>query len=173
MQPRKSAFTLIELLVVIAIIAILAAILFPVFAQAREKARAITCVSNLKQISLSLAMYNQDYDEMMVSIFEDWHQPATAWDTCDAPSPYEISVAPYVKNKPVYICPSDAVQRAGNNCFMNQEDYNAAQVAGNQIRSYGYVCNINTEQGDAAGTSPDPNTGMSAWSAGYSIASFD
>ncbi len=60
---KKQAFTLIELLVVIAIIAILAAILFPVFAQAREKARAITCISNLKQIGLALHMYDQDYDE--------------------------------------------------------------------------------------------------------------
>src|SRR5438046_2505462 len=59
----KRAFTLIELLVVIAIIAILAAILFPVFAQAREKARSITCTSNLKQLSLAWLMYAQDYDE--------------------------------------------------------------------------------------------------------------
>ena len=59
----RSAFTLIELLVVIAIIAILAAILFPVFAQAREKARAITCVSNLKQEALGVMQYTQDYDE--------------------------------------------------------------------------------------------------------------
>src|SRR5438270_3402135 len=58
-----SAFTLIELLVVIAIIAILAAILFPVFAQARAKARQITCVSNLKQITLATVMYKQDYDQ--------------------------------------------------------------------------------------------------------------
>src|SRR5579871_6629432 len=60
---RNHAFTLIELLVVIAIIAILAAILFPVFAQAREKARAITCVSNEKQIGLAFMLYVQDYDE--------------------------------------------------------------------------------------------------------------
>src|SRR5579859_6644071 len=59
----KRAFTLIELLVVIAIIAILAAILFPVFAQAREKARAATCLSNQKQIGLAIMMYVQDYDE--------------------------------------------------------------------------------------------------------------
>ena len=59
----KKAFTLIELLVVIAIIAILAAILFPVFAQAREKARQTSCLSNLKQIGLGLMMYTQDYDE--------------------------------------------------------------------------------------------------------------
>ncbi len=65
-RTNRSAFTLIELLVVIAIIAILAAILFPVFAQAREKARAISCVSNLKQLTLALLMYVQDYDEMFV-----------------------------------------------------------------------------------------------------------
>ena len=61
----RRAFTLIELLVVIAIIAILAAILFPVFAQAREKARAITCVSNLKSVGLAAMMYAQDYDESL------------------------------------------------------------------------------------------------------------
>jgi len=63
-MQKRNGFTLIELLVVIAIIAILAAILFPVFAQAREKARAITCVSNLKQIGLGWYMYAQDYDEI-------------------------------------------------------------------------------------------------------------
>ena len=66
MKRRGSGgFTLIELLVVIAIIAILAAILFPVFAQAREKARATACTSNLKQLDLALMMYGQDYDENM------------------------------------------------------------------------------------------------------------
>src|ERR1043166_8631116 len=63
MRQRRSGFTLIELLVVIAIIAILAAILFPVFAQARENARQATCISNLKQLGTAATMYAQDYDE--------------------------------------------------------------------------------------------------------------
>ena len=66
---KKSAFTLIELLVVIAIIAILAAILFPVFAQAREKARGISCVSNVKQITVGHLMYAQDYDEGLIGYY--------------------------------------------------------------------------------------------------------
>jgi len=73
MKRSTKGFTLIELLVVIAIIAILAAILFPVFAKAREKARQASCLSNLKQISLSMIMYSQDYDEALpVAGYFDW-----------------------------------------------------------------------------------------------------
>lgn len=64
-KQNRTAFTLIELLVVISIIAVLAAILFPVFARARENARRASCMSNLKQIGLGFMMYTQDYDEMM------------------------------------------------------------------------------------------------------------
>ena len=76
-QPQR-AFTLIELLVVIAIIAILAAILFPVFAQAREKARQASCLSNLKQIGLGAMMYAQDYDETIVPV-QTGNSPIVYW----------------------------------------------------------------------------------------------
>ena len=90
MQSRQSTrrgFTLIELLVVIAIIAILAAILFPVFAQAREKARQISCLSNSKQIAMALTMYVQDYDETFPTA---WGQYAT--------NHYVSELQPYIKN---------------------------------------------------------------------------
>jgi len=94
-QPtrRVSAFTLIELLVVIAIIAILAAILFPVFAQAREKARAISCLSNQKQIGLGVMQYLQDYDETY-PIADYFTDPGTWADQHEWPD----LVQPYIKN---------------------------------------------------------------------------
>ncbi len=96
----KKGFTLIELLVVIAIIAILAAILFPVFAKAREKARQTSCLSNLRQISTGVLSYTQDYDERLPLIrgyvsatdrFYDWR----------------MCVHPYVKNTQIFACPSN------------------------------------------------------------------
>lgn len=83
----RRGFTLIELLVVIAIIAILAAILFPVFAQAREKARLATCTSNMKQINLSLLMYIQDYDETFPDVANNWWA-ATDWGSPGQPAHY-------------------------------------------------------------------------------------
>ena len=100
----RRGFTLIELLVVIAIIAILAAILFPVFAQAREKARAISCLSNMKQIGLGQLMYSQDYDENFtygVLPTSGPGFPGIGW---------AGQMYPYVKNSQLFKCPNDPNQ---------------------------------------------------------------
>lgn len=103
---RGAGFTLIELLVVIAIIAILAAILFPVFAQAREKARQTTCTSNLKQIGTALLMYVQDYDEVYPN------RRFEPFDTSNNNARYDDNswrsvIQPYVKNTRILVCPSN------------------------------------------------------------------
>jgi prepilin-type N-terminal cleavage/methylation domain-containing protein len=106
---QKRGFTLIELLVVIAIIAILAAILFPVFAQAREKARMASCLSNLKQMGTAVAMYTQDFDETLPG----WSFTNTIPTMVTMPEnkAYSWGMAffmfqPYIKNYQVYSCPS-------------------------------------------------------------------
>jgi prepilin-type N-terminal cleavage/methylation domain-containing protein/prepilin-type processing-associated H-X9-DG protein len=112
MKTTRSGFTLIELLVVIAIIAILAAILFPVFAQAREKARQATCLSNLKQIGLGMYMYVQDYDEH----FPLSHSPDSDPINREHEEEEEEErthdtlpklLHPYTKNSQIWRCPSD------------------------------------------------------------------
>ena len=102
---ERKAFTLIELLVVIAIIAILAAILFPVFARARENARRASCMSNLKQIGLGLFQYTQDYDETMPFV------TCSNLGNCSTPTatanPWYVTVQPYIKSYQILSCPSD------------------------------------------------------------------
>jgi prepilin-type N-terminal cleavage/methylation domain-containing protein/prepilin-type processing-associated H-X9-DG protein len=103
-RPQRGAFTLIELLVVIAIIAILAAILFPVFAQAREKARQTSCLSNEKQIGLGILMYAQDFDETYP--FSQRYDPSVGhiWGMS-----WAVVTQPYAKSYDIYRCPSDGV----------------------------------------------------------------
>jgi len=103
-HPRKTGFTLIELLVVIAIIAILAAILFPVFAQAREKARSASCMSNLKQIGMAIMMYVQDNDERYSPNRLGW-PPCSDAGRCGT---WRTNVYPYVKNLQIFWCPSNS-----------------------------------------------------------------
>jgi len=107
MRERRG-FTLIELLVVIAIIAILAAILFPVFARAREKARMTSCLSNMKQLGLGIMMYVQDYDDQLClnnhpCCISNFTRYATG-DTSAAN--WIVEVVPYVKNAAIFECPS-------------------------------------------------------------------
>jgi len=100
---KRSAFTLIELLVVIAIIAILAAILFPVFAKVREKARQTACLSNMKQLGLAFQQYSQDYDEQYPS-GDPWFNVCWGW---------AGEVSPYVKSPQLFTCPDDPTAASG------------------------------------------------------------
>lgn len=113
LSPQKRGFTLIELLVVIAIIAILAAILFPVFARARENARRTSCLSNLKQIGLGVMQYTQDYDELYPQTVQTNHTPINipgltnlSFSSVGQVWSWYQMLYPYTKSTQVYLCPS-------------------------------------------------------------------
>ena len=124
----RRGFTLIELLVVIAIIAILAAILFPVFARAREKARQTSCLSNLKQLATATQMYLQDYDSIFLSQF-------SAYVRTNVPHNFGYQVlTPYVKNAQIWVCPSDMLK----NCAQE----GSTDMTGQWQQSYNFNTNV-------------------------------
>ncbi|MEA3402929.1 MAG: DUF1559 domain-containing protein [Armatimonadota bacterium] len=132
----KRGFTLIELLVVIAIIAILAAILFPVFARAREKARQTSCLSNMKQIGLAVLMYTQDYDERLpLQYHNSGGEPAETLIHPGGRSVWYVYIEPYLKNREILSCPSQ------------MRDYFYVQGSGGSLKVYdpplGYGWNYN------------------------------
>ncbi len=130
MRASRKGFTLIELLVVIAIIAILAAILFPVFARAREKARQSSCLSNTKQLGLGLVMYAQDYDEKF---------PTYYWGEGNSGQPNSCTwwggIYPYVKNTQLYVCPSSEL--AWHNTHQSWIDFDP-NFSNSTYIDYGY-----------------------------------
>ncbi|MCX6366335.1 MAG: prepilin-type N-terminal cleavage/methylation domain-containing protein [Armatimonadetes bacterium] len=141
-HSRRRGFTLIELLVVIAIIAILAAILFPVFARAREQARKTTCLSNLKQMGTSMLMYVQDYDETYPWLMQDGRNnnntTGLSQNMIVVPSPVlngvrglfmDYTLQPYVKNLGIFNCPTLQPSRPV---------LDASGLPLNQYGSYGY-----------------------------------
>jgi prepilin-type N-terminal cleavage/methylation domain-containing protein/prepilin-type processing-associated H-X9-DG protein len=168
-QRPRYGFTLIELLVVIAIIAILAAILFPVFAQARERARAISCVSNEKQIGLGLMQYVQDNDEKFAVPFAN----IPGNDNGNSPEPIEKAYEPYIKSKEVYHCPGDTQNgNTANNYFWDVADDPAKNGGKAWGRSYTFVghiadreCHV-TNSCVSSGPPVDPNTGLGNWNTG-------
>lgn len=140
-NTSTSGFTLIELLVVIAIIAILAAILFPVFAQAREKARAISCLSNIKQQGTAAIMYTQDYDETLVPAgmrYAHQNDPCFNGNSNFNANPrawvdWEIPLIPYTKNTQIFVCPDRR-----------------------EFGCYGYAMNTNSSDDDFPGAPTPP-----------------
>ncbi len=126
-RRNRRGFTLIELLVVIAIIAILAAILFPVFAQAREKARQTACLSNLRQVGLGLQMYAQDYDEVLPTSIDvvNFADPK-------APNNFLAALIPYIKSKAIFICPS-SVDAGGAYKGYGCTDISCSSLQGNAV----------------------------------------
>jgi prepilin-type N-terminal cleavage/methylation domain-containing protein/prepilin-type processing-associated H-X9-DG protein len=150
----RRGFTLIELLVVIAIIAILAAILFPVFAKAREKARQSSCLSNIKQLMLGILSYTQDYDEVLPAI----RRAGGPFNHV----PWNAQIEPYIKNRQVFVCPS----KQFNHCSTVGE-WGYVTWANYWPISYGF----NTwNGGGTGGTPPGPGyTGPAGQSLGWVV----
>jgi len=149
-MKKRQGFTLIELLVVIAIIAILAAILFPVLAQAREKARQASCSSNIKQWATATMMYVQDYDEKFMGLAVGEPCSSDPKFQCWGVTPWHMLLQPYVKNEPMADCPSqgdsrgvllrfwggDQVGARNDYPFYRSYGWNYAYLGGTYVRTW-------------------------------------
>lgn len=150
MQTKtRHAFTLIELLVVIAIIAILAAILFPVFAKAREQARKTACLSNEKQIGTALVMYAQDYDESYPVRYGDYETLPGSVDKLQMS--WKSMLYPYIKSYDVFKCPSNDAAKVG----MNAWDPVTSTYVSNPVYKSGYAIWLPQGFGFAASIFPN------------------
>ena len=172
-KSTRFAFTLIELLVVIAIIALLAAILFPVFARARENARRASCQSNLKQIGLGFAQYTQDYDERLPNTWvglpgENQSGGWVAYSECGEVGTPAVFVGatgalqPYIKSTQIFVCPSDTEgARSGNSYAVNEclftDTTTAGFRAGKSLAAFDETARFSllTEEGTIAGSTDD------------------
>lgn len=159
-KAQRTGFTLIELLVVIAIIAILAAILFPVFAQAREKARQTSCLSNCRQVGTAFLMYTQDYDEVFTP-----SRQSTNNDGSNRRFAWSISILPYIKNNGVFGCPSDRTGgsnnvQVGTDCPDSVATIRGTQRFDNTRRSMNVIAKLDGGSGEAPGGVMAPNWGV-------------
>ena len=174
-RRRRGAFTLIELLVVIAIIAILAAILFPVFAQAKLAAKKSLALSNTKQIGLASTLYSADADDVMPTAFVCTAKPTPDWTggwLCPGPNdgwtPIEVSLQPYAKNWDIWASPADPTNIAGGaGSWAGLWSDDLAKPY--RKRSWVYIGRVATRQWNNTPNKPggeekkDPNTGLTDW----------
>ena len=161
-SQKKSGFTLIELLVVIAIIAILAAILFPVFQRVRENARRTACLSNMKQLGLGVTQYTQDYDERMPSstdgvgpgkgdnVLGGWIYYTGFTGAANVPvlfDPTQGSVYTYVKSTGVYVCPDDSAAQSSHDSYAINSCVDSNARDANQLRDGKLLSQIDNPSG--------------------------
>ncbi|BCM91871.1 hypothetical protein IAD21_03748 [Abditibacteriota bacterium] len=175
----RAAFTLIELLVVIAIIAILAAILFPTFARARENARRSSCSSNMRQLGLGIMQYTQDYDERLPGILGGaanqaktggWIYYTTFGGTAAGNfDPSQGNIYPYIKSRQIFVCPSDSDGQttgdsyAMNSCLTSSNDPGGTSkslAAFDETSKWMMLCEESATSGTADQTTGSTNDGF-------------